>query len=230
MSIGRQKVQELYTAQYEIVYSCFIIQTVMKRKTAARRIGRPRSFDANQALDRALEVFRRKGYEGASLNDLTHAMGIERPSLYAAFGDKENLFRQALDRYSEQALGYINEALSEKRARTAIERLLRGTAALQTDPRGPKGCLTVQGALACKKESAPIREELICRREQGEAVIRQRLQRAKRERDLPADSNPADLARYFATVLQGMSVQAASGVNRRELERVVDAALKAWPE
>ena len=202
----------------------------MKRKTTARRIGRPRSFDADQALDRALEVFRQKGYEGASLTDLTSAMGIERPSLYAAFGDKESLFRRALDRYSERALCYITEALREKRARTAIERLLRGSVASLTDSRSPKGCLTVQGALACTESSEAIREELICRREQGEAAIRRRLQRAKREGDLRANSNPADLARYFATVMQGMSVQAAGGASRRDLEHIVDAAMTAWPE
>src|SRR5579872_5952299 len=143
----------------------------MKAKKLARPVGRPRSFDAEQALDRALEVFWQKGYEGASLTNLTKAMGIERPSLYAAFGDKESLFRQALDRYSERALGYTSEALSEKRARIAIERLLRETVALQTDPRNPKGCLMVQGALACSESSHAIREELIGRREQGETAI-----------------------------------------------------------
>ena len=202
----------------------------MKAKKLARRVGRPRSFDSDKALDRALEVFREKGYEGASLTDLTKAMGIERPSLYAAFGDKESLFRHALDRYWQGAVCHMNEALSEKRARAAIERLLRGTVAAQTDPRNPKGCLTVQGALACTESSEAIREELICRREQGEAAVRQRLQRAKKEGDLPADCNPADLARYFATVMQGISVQTASGASRRELEHVVDVAMKAWPE
>jgi len=201
----------------------------MKASNPTRHVGRPRSFDADQALDRALQVFRQKGYEAASLTDLTRAMGIERPSLYAAFEDKETLFRKALDRYCEQMLGFLSQALSEKRARSAIERMLREAAEYQTNPRNPKGCLTVQGALACTQESEPIRKELICRRQQGEAAIRQRLQRAKREGDLPVDCNPTDLARYFATVMQGISVQAASGASHRELERVVDAALKAWP-
>src|SRR5438093_7941762 len=121
----------------------------MKLKKDARPRGRPRAFDCDQALDRALQLFWQKGYEGTSLSDLTEAMGINRPSLYAAFGNKEALFRKALDRYAHGPASYVREALNEPTARAVVERLLRATADALRDPRTPPGCLAVQGALAC---------------------------------------------------------------------------------
>ncbi|MGH9547662.1 MAG: TetR/AcrR family transcriptional regulator [Terriglobales bacterium] len=191
--------------------------------------GRPRSFDVDRALDCALQLFWRKGYEGTSLSDLTQAMGINRPSLYAAFGDKEALFRRALDRYADGPAAYVREALDQPTARAVVEGLLRGAANLMTDSRHPAGCLNVQGALACNEVAEPIRRELISRRAAGEAALRRRLQRAKAEDDLPRGSNPSDLARYIATVVHGMAVQAAGGASRSELRRVIETALRAWP-
>jgi AcrR family transcriptional regulator len=202
----------------------------MKSSKTTPRLGRPRAFDVDQALDRALYVFWRKGYEGASLSDLTRAMGINRPSLYAAFGDKEGLFRKALDRYPEGPAAYSREALDGPSARAVVEHLLEGAAESLTDPRHPRGCLYVQGALACGKETDSIRRELISRRAAGEAALCRRLKRAQAEGDLPRDANPADLARFIATVLQGMAVQAAGGATRAELERVIQTALRAWPK
>lgn len=201
----------------------------MKTSKRTRPVGRPRAFDVNKALDCALQVFREKGYEGASLSDLTEAMGINRPSLYAAFGDKEALFRKALDRYTAGPAAYIREALEQPTARAVVEKILRGAAELQTNPRNPRGCLIVQGALACGEVAEPIRQELILRRHEGEAALRRRLLRAKSEGDLPPDSSPADLARFVTTVLYGMAVQASGGASRRELDRVAQAALRAWP-
>lgn len=201
----------------------------MKAKKTRVSAGRPRSFDADLALDSALQVFWRKGYEGTSLSDLTAAMGINRPSLYAAFGDKEALFRKALDRYAEGPASYVKEALAQPTARRVVESLLREAAVLLTDPRNPPGCLNVQGALACGGDAEPVQRELALRRAAGQKVIRDRLRRAKAEGDLPADANPADLARYIATVLHGMSVQAAGGATRAELLRVAQTALQAWP-
>src|ERR1043165_1187033 len=166
--------------------------------------GRPLSFDPDKALDRALEVFWEKGYEGASLPDLTGARGINRPSLYAAFGNKESLFRKALDRYGERR--DMGEALNAPTAREVVERLLRCASDGQAGR--PRGCLMVQGALSCGEEAEPIRKELSARRLAGEEALRVRLERAKREGDLPAGADPADLARFVVTVMQGMAVQA----------------------
>jgi AcrR family transcriptional regulator len=201
----------------------------MKAKNSAKPAGRPRAFDGDQALHRALLVFWRKGYEGASLSDLTKAMGINRPSLYAAFGDKEALFRKALDRYVAGPAAFVREALNEPTARGVVECLLRRAADSHTGPGNPQGCLLVQGALACSAEADSIRRELNSRRAAGEAAIRRRFRRAKSEGDLPDDAVPADLARYVATVLYGMAVQAAGGASRGELRRTMETALRAWP-
>ena len=202
----------------------------MKRKTAAAKIGRPRAFDVDLALNRALHVFWHKGYEGASLSDLTKAMRINRPSLYAAFGNKEALFRKALDRYAEGPTAFFDDALDAPTARAVVERVLRGTIDLLTDPRTPRGCLIVQSALACGDAADSIRKEVASRRAAGEASLRRRFQRAKQEGDLPSNANPADLARYITTVVHGMAVQGAGGATRPQLLRVMKTALEAWPK
>jgi AcrR family transcriptional regulator len=193
------------------------------------RTGRPREFDVDAALDRALKVFWRKGYEGATLAELTGAMGINRPSLYAAFGSKEELFRRALDRYAEGPAAYVQEALEEPTARAAAEELLSRAIDGMTDRHNPRGCLMVQGALACGEAAESVRRELAGRRLAVEAALRERFERAVVEGDLPADARPADLARYFVAVMHGMSVQAAGGASRAELRRVAALALRAWP-
>jgi len=193
-------------------------------------IGRPRTFNKEQALDQALEVFWRKGYEGASICDLTVAMGINPPSLYAAFGNKEALFRQALDRYAETRAGFIREALAVAKARDGIMALLRGTAQSLADKSSPAGCLLVQGIAGAGDHAQCIRDELTARRAASQKAIRERLKRAQAEGELPADADPAALARYFSTVIQGMAIQAASGASRKELERVAETAMRAWPD
>jgi AcrR family transcriptional regulator len=193
-------------------------------------IGRPRTFDKNQALDRALEVFWRQGYEGASICDLTAAMGISPPSLYAAFGNKESLFRQALDRYGEIQGANIREALAVPKARDAIAALLHGYARSLTHKSNPAGCLIVQGISRVGEHAQCIRDMLNAKRAAGEKQVRERLKRAKAEGELPEDADLAALARYVSTVSQGMAVQAAGGASRKELDRVADMALRAWPE
>jgi AcrR family transcriptional regulator len=202
----------------------------MKRKKTKRALGRPRSFESGKALDAAMKVFWCKGYEGASLSDLTRAMGINRPSLYAAFGDKESLFRKVLDRYDSGPAAYVREALNQPTARAVVERLMEGAADLGTASSNPRGCLLVQAALACGDGAEAIRNDLILRRDAGEKAVRLRLRRAQAEGDLASDANPADLARYVVTVIQGIAVQAASGAARKELGRVIENALRAWPQ
>lgn len=195
-----------------------------------RHIGRPRGFDPEKALEAALRVFWKKGYEGTALSDLTAAMGINRPSIYATFGNKEALFRKALDRYSERMTSYMAEALKEPTARAVAERLMAGTADLLSCPGNPKGCLIVQGALACGDEAQAIRKELIARRATGEAAVRERFARAAAEGDLPTGTDAADLARYVMAVMHGMAVQSAGGASREELQGVIDLSMRAWPQ
>jgi AcrR family transcriptional regulator len=205
-----------------------ILPSGMKQEPIA--LGRPRAFDTEKALDRALKVFWAKGYEGASLSDLTEAMEINRPSLYAAFGNKEELFRKVVDRYVEGPTNYITEALKAPTAREVAERILRGVIEQLSDRRMPGGCLLVQSALACGDEAQSVRAELAARRASGEKALRQRFERAKKEGDLPGDVNAGDLAGYLAIVTHGLAVRGAANANRAELLRIMETAMRAWPK
>lgn len=192
-------------------------------------LGRPREFDVDTALDLALQVFWRKGYEGASMADLTEAMGITKPSLYAAFGNKEDLFRKALDRYVDGPGGYFQAALKKPTAREVVEHLLYEAANAVTDPEHPPGCLAVQGALCCGDAAETIKQELMARRAKGEEDLRERFVRAIAVGDLPAELDAADLARFVSAILQGMAVQAAGGAARDQLRKLADMAMRSWP-
>jgi|SRR5271163_3947258 len=204
-------------------------RAVIRASRVHRTPGRPREFDAEKALQRALRVFWQHGYEGASLTDLTRAMGINRPSLYSAFGNKEKLFRSVLDRYARESAGYVSAALEQPSARGVVEKILFGTAEVLSDPGHPPGCLMVQGALACGSESRGIQRELSSRRAAGEGALRERLERAKLEGDLPPAADAADLAAYVMVVLHGMSVQAVGGASREKLRGIAERAMRAWP-
>jgi AcrR family transcriptional regulator len=193
-------------------------------------MGRARAFDADEALDRAMTVFWSKGYEGTSLSDLTQAMGINRPSLYAAYGNKQELFRKALERYGEGPSSYERKALEQPTARKVAESLLRGAADVQTDPRTPAGCLAVLGTTYCAEDSSPIGKIVIAFRRAGQAAICERFERARAAGDLPADADPKELTDYLSTVVCGMAVQAATGATREDLERVIDLTMRAWPQ
>ena len=197
--------------------------------TRVRAPGRPLGFDPVKALDKALRVFWQRGYEGASLTELTRAMRIKRPSMYAAFGNKEELFRKTLGRYEELVGGELYETLREPTARGAMVRLLNGSAEGLSRPGQPHGCILVQGALACGAESRGVQRELAARRGGQEEMIRERLLRAKAEGDLPAHASPEELASYFTAVLHGMSVQAAGGAGREKLLGIAQRAMQAWP-
>ena len=175
-------------------------------------------------------MFWRKGYEGASLSNLTEAMGINAPSLYAAFGNKEELFRQALDCYMEKHDEVLRDVLARPKARDAIAALLITTADTLTDKSSPPGCLLVQGISGCGNHAESISSELVKRRAANEKTIRERLKRAKAEGDLSEDADAATLSRYVATVTEGMAVQAAGGASRSELRRVAETAMAAWPK
>jgi AcrR family transcriptional regulator len=197
--------------------------------STAAKLGRPRCFCEETALDAAMRVFWEKGYEGASLTDLTEAMGINRPSLYAAFGDKETLFLKAIARYAEGPAGYLHTALAAPTARLVIEALVKGAVELLGDPANPRGCLSVNGAVAAGHEAERIKSALVEWRKQGEAEIRKRLKRAQSEGDLPANLDAADITRYVATILNGLGVQAANGASKAQMARVAQMALQALP-
>ncbi|XUM22759.1 TetR/AcrR family transcriptional regulator [Bradyrhizobium oligotrophicum S58] len=193
-------------------------------------IGRPRTFDRDTALDQAMEVFWRHGYEGATIAQLTEAMGINPPSLYAAFGSKEALLKAALDRYTLRREAWMDEVLSAPTAREVTERMLMGVAEKQTDPSNPPGCLLVQGGLACGSGSANVPFELAARRAQTEEQLRHRFERAKDEGDLAPAADPAALARYVSAVITGMSVMASSGADREALAQVATVAIRSVEE
>lgn len=192
-------------------------------------IGRPREFDTEEALTAALKVFWRKGYDGASLTDLTDAMGITRPSLYCAFGNKEALFKSALDLYEREKLAFIDTALSAPTAYEAVKRMLTAGCTAYSDPDTP-GCMGVNSVLSNQGvASEAIRQELTHRRLDTEGKLRARFERALGEGDLPKGTDPSALAMFVMTIAQGIALQAGIGAPREALAQVVDTALKAVP-
>jgi AcrR family transcriptional regulator len=191
--------------------------------------GRPREFCPDAALAAALRVFWLRGYEGASISELTSAMGITRPSLYACFGNKEALFRKAFDLYERDKLSYVGQALDAPSARGVAERLLRGALTLNCSAGDPQGCMGVIGSLTCGGEADSLRDELLARRASSDAALLERFTRAQADGDLPDTIAPEALACYLITVIQGMSVRAAAGTPREALEQLIETTLAVWP-
>jgi AcrR family transcriptional regulator len=191
--------------------------------------GRPREFCVDAALAAALRVFWSKGYEGASLNDLTEAMGITRPSLYAAFGNKEALFRKALDLYEQEKLCYISSSLEYPTAREVARHLLNGSMENQTSTCEPHGCLGVISSVACGEEAESIRQEVLERGKVARRALIARFERAKDEGDLPASVDVEGITSFLYAIIQGMAVQAGAGATREDLERLIDTSMSVWP-
>jgi len=202
--------------------------TTKELKQVTKQRGRPPSFNQDEALEKALHVFWLHGYEGTSMAELTEALGMNKPSIYAAFGNKEELFRKALAKYLVGTVAFVSEALNQPTAQKVIENFLFGAVELLTKPNSPRGCMVVQGALTCGAGSAQIQQELISRRQSYENALKQRFDLAITQGDLPPQSNSAALAKYLATMHQGLSVQATSGATQAELTEVVHLALQNW--
>ena len=209
-----------------------IVLSGMKKKTRTisevQGRGRPRGFDTEKALDQAMRVFWKHGFEGASLPLLTEAMGINRPSMYAAFGNKEELFRRAVERYVEITGGMFQAALAQPTARGAVEMLLKGILECGCGSK-IRGCMLVQSALACGEAGDAVKHELELRRAAVEKLLRSRFERAVVEGDLGKGADVGALAKFFATFQNGLAVQMASGAKKEELMGAVGVAMGAWP-
>jgi len=194
--------------------------------------GRPRSFDTDAVLAQATELFWRHGYQGSSLAELTAATGLSKPSLYAAFGDKESLYLQCLERYVQRQVDVQATLLDEEPdARRAVEGFLRAMAGMQSDPKLPGGCFVVTGLAECGNPGTPAAVEAALRKAMlsGGERLRQRLQRGERDGQLPEGTDARRLGALFGAVLNGMAVMAKAGEPRRRLEEAVEAAMMVWP-
>lgn len=194
-----------------------------------RSPGRPREFNEAAALHAAMLVFWKFGYESASLTQLTEAMGISRPTLYATFGDKQGLFRQAVAAYTALQAAEYAEALALPTARAVAERWLRLSGGATLRPGVPPGCLLVQGVLVGSPESDRLRDELVSLRNEGTALVAERFERAQMEGDLPASVDARDLAQYLACLAHGISVESTAGITPQQLGRTIDLAMANWP-
>lgn len=205
------------------------LKIVNKAEINPVKMGRPKEFDEQLALDAAMRVFWEKGYEGTSLDDLTSAMGINRSSLYSTFGDKEALFGRVMVHYGEGPMSPLRQALDLPTARAVIEALLLRTVEFLSDPTHPRGCLSLQGGMACGSGVESVQRAMVEWRQSVLHAIQKRMQQEKRDGKLPADVDPKDLARYVFVLMNGLSVQAANGATPAEMKRAVALALRTLP-
>jgi AcrR family transcriptional regulator len=192
-------------------------------------MGRPREFKIDDAIEKATGLFWRNGYEGTSLSDLTKAIGITPPSFYFAFGSKEGLFKKVTERYYAEQSKIAEAAFREPTARGVATRLLRGFAAVFTDPLHAPGCLAMNSSLPCAAGD-PLREWLAELREQMRTRLRDRFAEARSSENLPAGMDADSLARLVLVIVWGMAVEAQSGASRKDLRRTIALALSAWPD
>ncbi|MFV8242279.1 TetR/AcrR family transcriptional regulator [Mycolicibacterium peregrinum] len=200
----------------------------MPRQPAARR-GRPRAFDRDAALQAAMDVFWERGYEGTRVSDLTAAMGLNAPSLYATFGSKEDLFREVVAYYGAPERSPLMMALQRPvPIRDAVEAMLRDSVHQYADPDSPPGCLIVLAGIAYSTETEALRDLLKRYRDEDRAQLQARIRAAVADGELPADVDPQQLASFLITVLHGLSIQARDGTPRAGMDAAVDLAMLAW--
>jgi len=192
--------------------------------------GRPRTFDKDDALDTALKLFWHHGYDGTSIAQLAEAMGIKIPSLYAAFGSKEELFIASVERYGALNGCLYHDALTQPTAKKMVEHILMGEVELVTRKSCPDGCLMIQGALTTAPESENIRQMMNRMRNTPITWMKDRFIQAQKDGDLPEDADPDALAHYIMTLNSGLAIMARSGASRKKLEKIVALALDHWPE
>jgi AcrR family transcriptional regulator len=192
--------------------------------------GRPATFDRTEALERAMELFCARGYEGATLEELQATMGgISPPSFYHAFGSKEALFREAVDRYVATTGGPALQVLHERpTARESLDGMLRLTVESFTRPGKPRGCLLVRGAINCSPANRGAQEYLLAIRQRAPREIQRRLDRAVAEGELPHGLHTSGIAAFYATVLHGLGMRAGDGASVTALMAAVDGAMAAW--
>ncbi|CAB3851023.1 TetR/AcrR family transcriptional regulator [Achromobacter sp. ACM03] len=200
------------------------------KPATAPKIGRPKAFDKDRALLAAMRTFWAQGYEGTSIQDLVSATGVNKPSLYATFGCKEEIFRQAVELYDRVEGRATAQSLSAARtAREAVETMLRSNARAYAVNEGPRGCMIVLSSLLGAPENESVRAFLAANREEGESTLRERLAQGIAEGDLAPSADVRQLAAFYTTVLEGLSIQARDGAGAKKLNMIIDAAMLAWP-
>ena len=195
-------------------------------KTGKAKTGRPIGFDKDAALEAAMLLFWERGFEGTSMADLTHAMGLNPSSIYAAFGDKHALFSLAVKRYLETRAQYARKALEEPTLEKVVRALFDNTVAFLTTPGHPPTCMTLAGAAGCSVDATPARDIMTEIRKQNEAAMRERFLRARKSGELSKAVNVDDYTRYLSSILAGLSIQAANGSTKPELKRTAQMALR----